>query len=168
MGVSPVTRQDRGLRPRDRPWATRASAGRSLDHESVFAFCRQGRNGNYLFELEAQPGGPEGRSDNMTGSQPITKPERPRSVPALRSCQVLVVAGPNRNFSTVALRPEPGTYQENRSSREVQTTFYHSSYPLTWAEAPLGLHPSRTYTKIPANNENGLAMHDLSDRFRCP
>lgn len=39
-----------------------------------------GPNGNYLFELEAQPGGPEGRSDTKTGSQPIAIAEPPRNV----------------------------------------------------------------------------------------
>lgn len=39
----------------------------------------KGSSGNYLFELIAQPGGPEGRSDTMTGSWPIRKIELPRN-----------------------------------------------------------------------------------------
>ncbi len=44
-----------------------------------------GPNGNYLFELEAGyslagAGGPEGRSDIMAGSKPISKIEPPRNV----------------------------------------------------------------------------------------
>src|SRR3972149_994315 len=88
MGVSPLTWQDRGLTP------ARADAGRSLDHESVCCLLpEEGRNGIYLFELEAQPGGPEGRSHTTAGSQPIGLVERPRSVPALRSCLLMVVVG---------------------------------------------------------------------------
>lgn len=37
-------------------------------------------NGNYLCELEAQPGGPEGRPDTTAGSKPINKPGLPRGV----------------------------------------------------------------------------------------
>jgi hypothetical protein len=36
-------------------------------------------NGTYLFELAAQPGGPEGRSDTTAGSEPISVVDRPRS-----------------------------------------------------------------------------------------
>lgn len=42
-----------------------------------------GQNGTYLFELEAQPGGPEGRLDTTAGSQPILVISRPQGV---RSC----------------------------------------------------------------------------------
>jgi hypothetical protein len=66
MEASPGGWQDRGLSPAE------ADAGRSLDDESMFLFLpEEGRNGNYLFELEAQPGGPEGRSDTTAGSKPI-------------------------------------------------------------------------------------------------
>ncbi|MCC7538972.1 MAG: RHS repeat-associated core domain-containing protein, partial [Deltaproteobacteria bacterium] len=34
--------------------------------------------GNYLFELAAQPGGPQGRSNTTTGSKPNTRIDRPR------------------------------------------------------------------------------------------
>src|SRR5208283_2024239 len=54
---------------------------------------RLGRDGNYLFELEAQPGGPEGRSDTTAGSWPIRIVERPRNFPASRSCCLLIVVG---------------------------------------------------------------------------
>jgi len=96
-GVSPLTRQDRGLRPCVPANGYPTSAGGSVDHESVFRLLPVGRDGIYLFELEAQPGGPEGRSDNIAGSQPINRIERPRSVPALRSC-LLVVDGTNSWF----------------------------------------------------------------------
>jgi hypothetical protein len=39
-----------------------------------------GQNGNYLSELEAQPGGPEGRPDTTTGSKPILIIGRPQDV----------------------------------------------------------------------------------------
>ena len=42
-----------------------------------------GQNGTYLFELEAQPGGPEGRLVTTAGSQPIGVLSRPQGV---RSC----------------------------------------------------------------------------------
>ena len=78
--------QDRGQRPRERTlaevWTT-----------SPFSLPPVGPNGIYLFELEAQPGGPEGRSDTTAGSKPIDIIERPRSVPALRSCLFWVVVG---------------------------------------------------------------------------
>src|SRR5689334_22351733 len=38
---------------------------------------RQGLNGTYLFELEVQPGGPEGRPVTIAGSQPIAVVGRP-------------------------------------------------------------------------------------------
>ncbi len=40
----------------------------------------KGTNGTYLFELEAQPGGPEGRPLTTAGSEPIPVPGRPRGV----------------------------------------------------------------------------------------
>jgi hypothetical protein len=55
----------------------------AMKHGLRDRFCasRQiGPNGNYLFELEAQPGGPEGRSDMTAGSKPIRVIERPRNV----------------------------------------------------------------------------------------
>ena len=87
--------QDRRLCRWDRPQATRTSGGGGLDPESAARngppHPPQGRNGNYLFELEAQPGGPEGRSNTTAGSQPIGVIERPQSVPALRSCHLFAV-----------------------------------------------------------------------------
>ena len=41
---------------------------------------RVGLNGTYLYELEAQPGGPEGRPDTTAGSKPIRKNGRPQGV----------------------------------------------------------------------------------------
>ena len=52
-----------------------ASLKVSCDHRTG-----SGQNGNYLFELEAQPGGPMGRPDTTAGSKPITPIGRPRSV----------------------------------------------------------------------------------------
>jgi len=39
-----------------------------------------GQNGNYLSELKAQPGGPEGRPHTTAGSKPIRKTGRPQVV----------------------------------------------------------------------------------------
>ena len=39
-----------------------------------------GQNSNYLFELTAQPGGPEGRSLTTAGSRPIPIHDRPQGV----------------------------------------------------------------------------------------
>src|ERR1017187_7100900 len=88
MGVSPERRQDRG----QPAGALSRSGGRRLDYESVIASA-VGPSGIYLFELGAQPGGPEGRSHTTAGSKPIAVVERPRSVPALRSCLVVLVVG---------------------------------------------------------------------------
>jgi RHS repeat-associated protein len=52
-----------------------ASLKVSCDHRTG-----SGQNGNYLFELEAQPGGPMGRPDTTAGSKPINPAGRPRSV----------------------------------------------------------------------------------------
>jgi RHS repeat-associated protein len=52
-----------------------ASLKVSCDHRTG-----SGQNGNYLFELEAQPGGPMGRPDTTAGSKPISPVGRPRSV----------------------------------------------------------------------------------------
>ena len=41
---------------------------------------KQRQNGTYLFELAAQPGGPEGRPHIVTGSWPIVQTGRPRGV----------------------------------------------------------------------------------------
>jgi hypothetical protein len=94
-------RQDRGLRPRERTlaevWTT-----------SPFFLPLAGPNGNYLFELEAQPGGPEGRSDTTAGSKPLLVIERPRSVPALWSCLQMVVVGTDSWF------PRGGTSSQTR------------------------------------------------------
>jgi hypothetical protein len=38
---------------------------------------REGLAGNYLFELKAHPGWPQGRSLTTTGSKPINVIERP-------------------------------------------------------------------------------------------
>ncbi len=62
-----------------------------MDYESAFASPEIGPNGIYLFELEAQPGGPAGRSDTTAGSKPIRCLERPQSAPALRSCHFVLV-----------------------------------------------------------------------------
>ena len=90
MGVSPWLWQDRGQRPREQTlaevWTTSPRPAKRVPRLPPV-----GPNGIYLFELEAQPGGPEGRSDTTAGSKPITIVERPRSVPALRSCLFLVV-----------------------------------------------------------------------------
>jgi hypothetical protein len=99
MGNSPVFAQDRRLRRQGNLKATHASAGESLHHECAarkpagIPTFTGGRDGNYLFELEAQPGGPEGRSLTTAGSQPIVVVERPRSVPAFRSCDFVVLMG---------------------------------------------------------------------------
>ena len=53
---------------------------------SVLAF---GQNGNYLFELAAQPGGPVGRPLTTAGSKPIPIPGRPQGV---RPCSPGLVA----------------------------------------------------------------------------
>ncbi len=42
--------------------------------------ARFGQNGNYLSELEAQPGGPEGRPHTTAGSWPIAITGRPQGV----------------------------------------------------------------------------------------
>ena len=42
--------------------------------------ARFGQNGNYLSELEAQPGGPEGRPHTTAGSKPIATTGRPQGV----------------------------------------------------------------------------------------
>ena len=85
-----MTRQDR----RAIRWALVPQRRQKLGPRVRFCLLpRLGRDGNYLFELEAQPGGPEGCSDTTAGSQPIGIIERPRSVPASRSCLLLVVVG---------------------------------------------------------------------------
>ena len=65
----------------------------------------EGRDGNYLFELEAQPGGPEGRSHTTAGSWPIAISERPRDHRPL--VLVLVNRGVECGGSS-ASRPQPG------------------------------------------------------------
>ena len=47
-------------------------------------------NGTYLCELEAQPGGPEGRPHTTAGSEPIRETGRPRDV---RPCSPVLVLG---------------------------------------------------------------------------
>ena len=58
---------------------------------------------------------------------------------------------------------EPDSWRENQ-----RVCWDFTRLLVNMAEAPLETYPSGAYTEIPANNENGLAMHDLSDRFRCP
>ncbi len=74
-------------------WTTRPGADRPREASvaeawttSPLALPAKGPNGNYLFEFETQPGGPEGRSLTTSGSKPLFVLERPRSVPAPWSC----------------------------------------------------------------------------------
>src|SRR5271165_6410800 len=61
----------------------------------------KGKNGTYLFELEVQPGGPEGRPDTTAGSKPIPVVGRPQGVrpcsPWMVGCSSHLVPSPVSN-----------------------------------------------------------------------
>jgi YD repeat-containing protein len=61
----------------------------ALEAEHWNAPTNRAKNGNYLFELVAQPGGPEGRSHTTAGSWPILETDRPRGVRPSRSVHFL-------------------------------------------------------------------------------
>jgi len=157
-------RQDRGLRPQDRLWAARASVGRSLDYESAgpargcLLLSKEGRNGIYLFELEAQPGGPEGRSDTAAGSKPIYAVERPRSVPALRSCLV-VVDGTESWFHSgnTSSRTRYGHIVPISRTKRRMPLFLHTRYSLTDLRSdPQPSNPTIRAPRLSSPPGNGL------------
>jgi hypothetical protein len=57
------------------------TAGKPADQRRGWSYARwrraEGPNGTYLFELEVQPGGPEGRPVMTAGSKPISVLGRP-------------------------------------------------------------------------------------------
>ena len=82
--------------------------------------ARFGQNGNYLSELEAQPGGPEGRPHTTAGSRPIATTGRPQGVRP-RSLNSDHAVSPNlpeiRREHPV---PSPVSFSRTDSSPEVQ------------------------------------------------
>ena len=82
--------------------------------------ARFGQNGNYLSELEAQPGGPEGRPHTTAGSKPIATTGRPQGVRP-RSLNSDHAVPPNlpeiRREHPV---PSPVSFSRTDSSPEVQ------------------------------------------------
>src|SRR5271165_1499509 len=85
---------------RERPPETRLPVTRFW-MDRVGGRRRQGQNGTYLFELEVQPGGPEGRPDTTAGSQPIRIIGRPQGVrpcsPWMVGCSSHLVPSPVSN-----------------------------------------------------------------------
>jgi len=70
-----------------------------------------GPNGNYLFELEAQPGGPVGWPIKKTGSKPIAISGRPRDDrPAHNICGFWA--------QCVSSRPLPGPFSRTALDEE--------------------------------------------------
>ena len=87
--------------------------------DRMVASRRNGPNGNYLFELEAQPGGPEGRSDTTAGSKPILTIERPRNVRPLVLPFSWTREPARRRFVPYPVTPlkPPGTHSASSQSR---------------------------------------------------
>src|SRR5271155_3518210 len=85
---------------RERPPETRLPVTRFW-MDRVGGRRRQGQNGTYLFELEVQPGGPEGRPDTTAGSKPISVVGRPQGVrpcsPWMVGCSSHLVPSPVSN-----------------------------------------------------------------------
>lgn len=66
---------------RVRPGVPRAGIRHPEDRQPAFRRRpERGPNGNYLYELTAQPGGPEGRPDATAGSKPIAENGQPQGV----------------------------------------------------------------------------------------
>jgi hypothetical protein len=66
----------------------------------------EGLTGNYLFELEAHPGWPQGRSVRMTGSQPICQSSGPDAAGLGLAHSFLMAQSPTLRRPR---RPVPGT-----------------------------------------------------------
>ena len=65
---------------------------RVLSRERHSPSAEKGANGNYLFEIESQPGGPAGRSDTLTGSKPKRLIELPQDGrPLVLACKEVEV-----------------------------------------------------------------------------
>src|SRR5262249_48947316 len=75
---------------------------------------KEGPNGNYLFELGAQPGGPLGWSDKEAGSEPIPSSDRPRggTAPPPARAESLLVPRPARDRRTLV-----GQFGQAQSAR---------------------------------------------------
>jgi len=75
--------------------------------------AERGPDGNYLFELEAHPGWPQGRSVRMTGSKPICQSSGPDAAgPGLAHSFLMAH---RRHFGgRVALYPEPPAEHTHR------------------------------------------------------
>ena len=132
--------------------------------------ARFGQNGNYLSELEAQPGGPEGRPHTTAGSKPIATTGRPQGVRP-RSLNSDHAVPPNlpeiRREHPV---PSPVSFSRTDSSPEVQRSgaagillgyesswFNHARYDgfgnLTDQTLTQGSGPDVHVTVNPANNQ---------------
>ena len=99
-------------------------------------FRQGGPNGIYLFELEAQPGGPKGRSDMTAGSKPISIIEQPRSVRPSGLALLLVVVvksvGWSRKMVSIAKRfvPNPVSMYSTVSASAPRNSSNHTWYGL--------------------------------------
>jgi hypothetical protein len=92
----------------------------------------QGKNGTYLFELEAQPGGPEGRPLTTAGSKPIAIAGRPRGVrprsPRQERHSWHLVPSPVSNSRTHNGVPAPLAGQASVPGSAAMLCFYHARY----------------------------------------
>ena len=87
--------------------------GKRTGHRENVIPGTAGQNGNYLSELEAQPGGPEGRPHTTAGSKPIPILGRPQGVrprsPDPNQCEPASVIGAGRQH------PVPGPVSFSRT-----------------------------------------------------
>ena len=118
--------------------------------------ARFGQNGNYLSELEAQPGGPEGRPHTTAGSKPIATTGRPQGVRP-RSLNSDHAVSPNlpeiRREHPV---PSPVSSSRTDSSPEVQRSGAAGillGYESSW------FNHARydTVNRLASNQENGVS-----------
>ena len=79
---------------------------------------KEGRNGIYLFELEAQPGGPEGAVRYRLRARSPYKRSSGPEVSRPSGFAFWLSMEPNHGFTPVTLRPEPGTVASYQSPGE--------------------------------------------------
>ena len=136
--------------------ALRTTNGRA-DRASISMTPRAaGQNGNYLCELEAQPGRPEGRPDTTAGSKPISIIGLPQGVRPCSPCDPSQMRSFRNTLSQARLSisrsdPDPGVQRVALGPR-MRLWFNHARYDsegkMLSQQYPLGTTYSYTYDSM--------------------
>src|SRR5271166_5167383 len=157
---------------RERPPETRLPVTRYW-MDRVGGRRRQGQNGTYLFELEVQPGGPEGRPDTTAGSQPIRIIGRPQGVrpcsPWMVGCSSHLVPSPvsnsrsqlARGWQVPAKQLPAGVYAMPRSYHaryDVLNHLIQVTMPRYNASSQITTTQTRTFNYTTSNQVGSLLL----------